>query len=338
MPIDPVRSSYIGVFLENILYGFYLAVFLESCIILARKQKSRNLKQMFVLGTAIALFIFITLRCAIDIAQCIYNIQDGVLVLDALNNTRGVITNLCWCIATLIADMFIIFRTFIVWKKNYWITLLPFLLLLANTGVVIWSMYSFVSFNPATDVFSQITITIDIFLYLTLFTNVLCTGLISYKIFNVRRNVAGVMSGSGNNHSDGVTSRIITIIVESAAVYTLLLVAQLIANSVRSYVTYLLIDMTPPTIGLVFSYIIIRVSRGSSYGDSSGRVDTSLSRDRGNFELSGTRGGRSGVRSEVQVRLERVTVQHSDREIGSEVGSKDELETRSNKYGDATVV
>lgn len=80
------------------------------------------------------------------------------------------------------------------------------------------------------------------------------------------------------------------------------------------------------------------MSRGSSYGDSSGRVDTSLSRDRGNFELSGTRGGRSGVRSEVQVRLERVTVQHSDREIGSEVGSKDELETRSNKYGDATVV
>lgn len=37
-------------------------------------------------------------------------------------------------------------------------------------------MYSLVSFNPATDVFSEITITIDIFLYLTLFTNVLCTG------------------------------------------------------------------------------------------------------------------------------------------------------------------
>ncbi|KAJ7806865.1 hypothetical protein B0H14DRAFT_3767334, partial [Mycena olivaceomarginata] len=310
MAIDPVRSSYIGVFLENILYGFYLAVFLESCIILARKQKSRNLKQMFVLGTAISLFIFITMRCAIDIAQCIYNIrEDGVLVLDALNNTRGVITNLCWCIATLIADLFIIFRTFIVWKKNYWITILPFLLLLANTGVVI----------------CEITITIDIFLYLTLFTNVLCTAPLQASSLIKSSTCAGTSLESclaaATFTQDGVTSRIITIIVESAAVYTLLLVAQLIANSLRSYVTYLLIDMTPPTIvstlyslqglktylrisaalqGLVFSYIIIRVSRGSSYGDSSGRVDTSLSRDRGNFELSGTRGGRSGVRSEVQ--------------------------------------
>jgi hypothetical protein len=81
------------VFLENILYGkpaprvksrnpdphqfsgFYLAVFLESCIILARKQKSRNLKQMFVLGTAIALFIFITLvGRPFTQAYCIFDI------------------------------------------------------------------------------------------------------------------------------------------------------------------------------------------------------------------------------------------------------------------------
>lgn len=85
-----------------------------------------------------------------------------------------------------------------------------------------------------------------------------------------------------------------------------------------------------------FSYIIIRVSRGSSYGDTSGRVDTSLSRERGNnFELSQTRNGRLGTRSEVQVRLERVTIQHSDRDI--DIGSKDE-ETNSNKYPDASVV
>ncbi|KAJ7806854.1 hypothetical protein B0H14DRAFT_3882215 [Mycena olivaceomarginata] len=276
---DSVRSSFTGVFLENVLYGFYLAVFTESCIILARKQKSQNLKQMYVMGTAIALFIFITMRCVIDMVQCILNIQGGVLVIGAPNNTRGILTNACWCVATLIADFFIIFRTFIVWKKNYWITILPFLLWLANFGVTVWSMYSFVSFDPATDLFSEISITIDIFIYLTLFTNVLCTGLISFKIFTVRRNVAGVTSGS--SRPDDVTSRIITIIVESAAVYTLLLIAQLVANSLDSYVTYILIDMTPPTIGLVFSYIIIRVSRGSAYGDSSGRIDTSLSRERG---------------------------------------------------------
>ncbi|KAJ7113392.1 hypothetical protein C8R44DRAFT_881714 [Mycena epipterygia] len=90
---------------------------------------------------------------------------------------------------------------------------------------------------------------------------------------------------------------------------------------------------TPATIGLVFSYIIIRVSRGSSYGDTTGRVDTSLSRDRNNFELSQTRNGRSGTRSEVQVKLERVVVQHND--VDSE--SRDD-DSNSKKYPDASMV
>ncbi|KAJ7806862.1 hypothetical protein B0H14DRAFT_2610149 [Mycena olivaceomarginata] len=109
-------------------------------------------------------------RCVIDMVQCILNIfnahwvflEGGVLVIGAPNNTRGILTNVCWCVATLIADFFIIFRMFIVWKKNYWIMILPFLLWLANFGVTIWSMYSFVSFDPTTDLFNEISITIDI--------------------------------------------------------------------------------------------------------------------------------------------------------------------------------
>ncbi|KAF8172557.1 hypothetical protein K438DRAFT_1981405 [Mycena galopus ATCC 62051] len=333
MSSNAERDSYVGAFLESILYGFYLSVFLESCVILWRKQQMRNIKQMYVLSTTIALFIFITMRCVLDIIPRITSIQGTELVFGAPNSTTGIITNTCWFIATLIADSFIIFRTFIVWKKNYWVIIIPVLLWLANFGISVWSIYVFVTYNPDESVFTEIDLTVDFFIYLTLVTNVLCTGLISFKIFTVRRNVAGAISGG---RSDGVTSRIITIVVESAAVYTLLLIAQLIANSLGSFVTYILIDMTPATIGLVFSYIIIRVSRGSSYGDSSGRIDTSLSRERANnYELSGTRGGRTGMRSEVQVRLERVTVQHSDRDITE---SKDEEETTSNKYPDVSVV
>ncbi|KAJ7336887.1 hypothetical protein DFH08DRAFT_964846 [Mycena albidolilacea] len=147
-------------------------------------------------------------------------------------------------------------------------------------------------------IFGKLVTTVDVFIYLTLFTNLLCTGLISYKIFTVRRNVSGAMSSRSDG---GVTSRIITIIVESAAVYTLLLVAQLIANNLDSY--------TPPTIGLVFSLPYHPCGSTETISSS------------------------AGMRSEVQVRLERVTIQHHD----VETTSKDE-ETASNKYGNSSVV
>ncbi|KAF8207409.1 hypothetical protein K438DRAFT_1962334 [Mycena galopus ATCC 62051] len=242
-------SRPISVCLETILYGFYLSVFMESCVILAR-----NAKKMYILGTASTLFIFITIHCILDIARYVISIQDTGVVLEPPNGTIVITAHICWCVVTLIADLFLIFRTFIVWEKNYWVITLPSLVFLANFGVSVWSLYSVVAFNPNT-MFSEIAYAVDVIICLTLFTNVLCTGLISYRIFSIWRNVAGNFSG------------IITMIVESAAVYTLLLIAQLIANALGSFISVLLMALVPSTVGLVFSYIIIRVSRGSSYGD-----------------------------------------------------------------------
>ncbi|KAF8133553.1 hypothetical protein K438DRAFT_1998020 [Mycena galopus ATCC 62051] len=243
------RVAYLGVFLETILYGFYLSVFIESCVILTRKAK-----KMYVLGTAITLFIFITMHCILDIARYVIYIQDTGIMLEPLNGTKMMAVHICWCVVTLIADLFLIFRTFIVWEKNYWVITLPLLLFLANFAVSVWSLYSLVTFNPKT-MFREISYTVGVIIYLTLFTNVLCTGLISYRILSIRRNFAGKFSG------------IITTIIESAAAYTLLLIAQLIANSLGTVISVILAYLAPPTVGLVFSYIIIRVSRGSSYGD-----------------------------------------------------------------------
>ncbi|KAJ6588636.1 hypothetical protein B0H19DRAFT_1057783 [Mycena capillaripes] len=149
-----------------------------------------------------------------------------------------------------------------------------------------WLIYSITKFDPNTPVFGAIIKSINVFIYLTLFTN--------------------LVSGS-SGRSDGVTSKIVSVIVESVSLATL--------SSTVDFEPVLTLSQTHATI---FSYIIIRVSRGSSYGDSSGNVaNTSLNRERANsqtFELSQTRNNRSGIRSEMQVRLERDTVQQNDLE------------------------
>ncbi|KAJ7485673.1 hypothetical protein FB451DRAFT_62894 [Mycena latifolia] len=337
MAIGPgTKESYIGVFLENIVYGVYLSVFIECCVLLRRKQQA-NAKQIYVVVTTILMFILITMRCVIDTIRCIVAFNNDGIDFGPPNTTMGIITNACWFFVTAVADAFIIFRTFIVWKRNWFVIILPSMLFLANFASSLWLIYSIIKFDPNTPVFGEITKSVNAFIYLTLFTNIICTGLISFRIFSVRRNVAGIISGSSGGRSDGVTTKIVSIIVESAAIYTLLLIGQLITNRLGSFVNYIVVNCTPATIGLVFSYIIIRVSRGSSYGDSSGNVaNTSLSRERANtqtFELSQTRNPRSGTRSEVQVRLERVTHQHSD----VDSTSKDD-ESNIAKYADPSVV
>ncbi|KAJ6459736.1 hypothetical protein C8R47DRAFT_1161817 [Mycena vitilis] len=332
MPIAPgTEESYIGVFLENIVYGVYLSVFIECSLLLWRKQKSRNVKHIYVITTSVLMFILITMRCVIDTIRCIVAFRNDGLDFGPPNTTMGTITNACWFFVTAVADAFIIFRTFIVYKKNYYVIILPTLLFLGNLSSSIWLIVSIIRFDPNEPVFGEITKSVNAFIYLTLFTNVLCTGLISFRILSVRRSVAGIVQND-------LTTKVVSVIVESAAFYTLLLIAQLITNRLGSFVNYIVVDCTPPAIGLVFSYIIIRVSRGSSYGDSSGGVgvDTSLSRDRANgqaYELSQSR-NRSGTRTEpVQVRLERTTVQKSDMDIASQKDSESNM--HMGKYSEA---
>ncbi|KAJ7176245.1 hypothetical protein C8R43DRAFT_1230408 [Mycena crocata] len=326
------RESYIGVFLENIVYGLYLSVFIETCVLLARKYRNRSAKQIYMVGTTILMFILITMRCVIDTVRCIVAFKNDDLSFGPPNTTMGIVTNACWFFVTAVADAFIIFRTWIVWNKKWYIIVLPSLLFVANFGSSIWLIHAIMVFDPNTPIFGDITKSVNAFIYLTLFTNVTCTCLISYRLFSVRRGVSGMVTKSIGRTDVG--SRITTIIVESAAVYTLLLIGQLITNRLGSFTNYIIVNCTPAAIGLVFSYIIIRVSRGSSYGDSSGNVDTSLSRERGpnQFELSQTRNNLSGTRSQVQVRLETVTHHHSD------LDSVHKDDSNSGKYPDGSVV
>ncbi|KAJ7435901.1 hypothetical protein B0H11DRAFT_2256688 [Mycena galericulata] len=95
---------------------------------------------------------------------------------------------------------------------------------------------------------------------------------------------------SAAGHSKSIN--IISILVESATMYTLFLAGALISDGLNSYVSYIMVDCIPPTIGLVFSYIIIRVSRGTSYGEDSRMHPSTVTRGQSNnsnthtFELS----------------------------------------------------
>ncbi|KAJ7105221.1 hypothetical protein C8R44DRAFT_886717 [Mycena epipterygia] len=70
--------------------------------------------------------------------------MDNVRSIVALNNPGldfgppnsiiGIYVSACWARATGVADAFIIFRTFIVWNRNWFVIILPSLFFLGNIG------------------------------------------------------------------------------------------------------------------------------------------------------------------------------------------------------------
>ncbi|KAJ7082576.1 hypothetical protein C8R44DRAFT_822914, partial [Mycena epipterygia] len=259
------------------------------------------MKNTYIMVTIFLMFLFITARCVIDNFRCIIALDNIGLDFGPPNTTLGVLTNTCWALATAVADAFVIFRTFTVWNRNWFVIILPSMLFLGYVGTAIWLVVAFIKYDPMIETIFSLDQPVTGFLVLSLCTNLLCTGLISFRIFYFHREVFGVLSPGSD------VTRVISVIVESAAIYTLLLTASLITNSRGSYVNYILFDCTPPTIGLVFSYIIIRVRRGTSYGESteskSITIDSQGRQSGPPFEIGSNRNVRSGTQSEVQVRL-----------------------------------
>ncbi|KAK6988055.1 hypothetical protein R3P38DRAFT_2661090 [Favolaschia claudopus] len=253
MPIVPgTRESYIGVFLENIIYGVYLSVFVE-CFTLVANKKTRGIKHMYLMATTVIMFILITMRCVIDTFRCVAAFDGTDLDFGAPNSPLGILTNACWALVTPVADIFIVFRTYIVWGYDWRVVILPALLSLANLGTGALVIAALIEAGDQNSAISSSKVdSLNAFISLSLCTNVVCTGLIAFRIVQVHRQVSWMVASNARRSSESL--RVLSIIVESAAIYTLLLIATLITDHLDGFVSFILINCVSchvPTVKIV---------------------------------------------------------------------------------------
>ncbi|KAJ7458189.1 hypothetical protein FB451DRAFT_1406500 [Mycena latifolia] len=329
------REALIGSVMEVMLYGVYLPI-AANCVVILYRRPKRNL---YLTITFITLFCLITARFIIDTKRTVeaYTQQDrheGVVTYGTPNVLESVLTNSIWATEIAVSDSFIVYRVWVVWGKNWRIALLPALLVLGNIAAGIYTLYLMANFDPAANIFGVLSNAVQIFLYFTLVTNLCCTLLIGVRIWTVRRGTVGMRPQT----SDPVR-RMITVLVESAAGYTLLLIVQIATTATGSYSNFVFLNMTAPTMGIVFSYIILRASEGRAVGDTSATGSNGYPSGgsgparHGVFELRSRLAGedesaRKTLQNGVQIQLERVTHQRVDGvESVQEVASEDKYHT-----------
>ncbi|KAK0191891.1 hypothetical protein F5146DRAFT_484112 [Armillaria mellea] len=257
-------SAYVAAYLSTFLYGAYVVIAYHCSLVLYHRYKTKRL-HMYLLGTHIALFLLITWRCIATTARTLNGVihveVDGTLNLHPPWSTWSLVENSPWVMVTIVADAFLVYRTYIVWMQKYLVIAIPLFLFAADIAMGIYFLVHLADPNATLEELMHV---VTAFAAVTLAANLICAALISFRIWRVRHNISETRQGFDP------LKGVITLVVESAAVYTVILITQIITLGLESYISFVLFDIQCPIIGIVFSMIIIRVSRGQSHGDGAG--------------------------------------------------------------------
>ncbi|KAL1662588.1 hypothetical protein GGF50DRAFT_89905 [Schizophyllum commune] len=341
MPVSSTDAIFFGAFFSSLLYGAYLVVAYECSRVLLRRRKHRSTHKILV-ATHILLFVLVSIRCITVLTRTLVGLRfhiepDGSIDTGALNSPASLLVNTAWLLAILTSDGFIIYRVYVVWRGNKWAILAPAIGWISVAGSGIYLLHSLSTYGPGTDPFQgPLTKSNVAFCAFTLYLNLTATSLIAYRIWSVRRGVHLL-----TEHTRDAVNNLVSILLESAGIYTALLTVHIVLLAVGSLLMYICVDMEAPTIGIVFSSIIIRVSEGTAHGNTSSlgptSGDTSGSAVRARTWNSGGRQWDSGVRQwdsgarqtglghthtqtiDVAIKLETVT--HRDADVDLEEGS-----------------
>jgi hypothetical protein len=244
MPLPQTSSELIGTFVEAVLFGVYWTIFWDCMKVLwSRGLKTGAAWYLFL--TATSLFALVTAHLVVDIDR---NIDAFISsspdphfadkYYAKFSAFKDVFKSALYTTATLLADAFILYRTFIVWGGSYLITIVPFLLFLADIAIGILWTYTVSLVPTGANIFiNELSTRIKIFYTITMCLNILCTALISYKIWRIQSDMTNY-----STRRDNRLTRVIAIIVESGAVYSLLLIILISLWTTSSPVMYIFLN------------------------------------------------------------------------------------------------
>jgi hypothetical protein len=258
-------AAIISTALEGILYGFSVLMFIGTMWALTYKHSMREVNRP-VAAAAVLLLILSTAHIVLDIIRTEYGLvtyrntyQDGPAAYFAdVSQGTYAIKNSIYVLQTLLGDAVAIYRCYVVWQAA-WVIILPGMLWcgVAVTGAL--SVYGD-SQTGSTGIISAV-VTMECmgaFCALTLAANLLSSGLLAYRIWKIERNV------SASRATKVMTTSIMRVVMDSAILYTVALLATVTGSLCSGSGPFLLIDMLTPIIAIAFYMVIIRIAIGKN--------------------------------------------------------------------------
>ncbi|KAI0922509.1 hypothetical protein AcV5_009462 [Taiwanofungus camphoratus] len=159
-------------------------------------------------------------------------------------------------------DMVLIYGCWLVWGRNYYVIILPFLTALAGFACLMETMHLLLTLNPSAPVAPASIVPLGTAGYaLPLCTNVLVTSLIVGRIWFSPRHASALM-GSEKRAVRLTMPDVIKIIVESGALYLVTQLIFVVLFAIKHPAQAIVAVMAVQIYGIAPTLIIIRISLG----------------------------------------------------------------------------
>ncbi|KAI9065285.1 hypothetical protein FKP32DRAFT_1624468, partial [Trametes sanguinea] len=143
-------AALVGFASEAVLWGMYSinsVLFIASLVLLLRRAPTRGLNvPILVLGCA--LFASCTAHFALEFSHYVTTLRDfGVAgFADETNVLVG--ADILISLSDLLGDFVLIYRCWIVWGRNFWVVLLPFLTAVAGFSCIAEVVHLMLTLDP----------------------------------------------------------------------------------------------------------------------------------------------------------------------------------------------
>jgi hypothetical protein len=263
MAIDFSLSELIALSVESFFFGIYFVLFASSVKMLLNKRNTIS-GTTPLLALAGVFGILITWHVLTDAVRLVYAFKRDQAPLGPdlyyanVASCLSLIKTSLYLVITVIFDAFILYRCFIVWDRNCFVILLPFMVFLADIGTGIAAVQDLSGLTKGDTVFIQKQEKITkSFLSSTVAVNGLSTLLIAYRLWTRQCTMRDSRKAFG-------LTREAAIIAESGAIYSITLILVIATYTCQSNSFNVFLDMASPVIGVAFSLIVIRIGEDAT--------------------------------------------------------------------------
>ncbi|KAI9062690.1 hypothetical protein FKP32DRAFT_1723600 [Trametes sanguinea] len=313
--INLERFFVAGDFISGVGYGIHLVLW-SSCALYLWKQRRRNWMMQALLGYISLLFLVETVYSIVQArtVQLVYienrNYSGGPwrYFLDTQNQPVNVIFYACIFITTFLCDAMMLWRNWVIWTAAssgritaYVVNVFPLITLTAS--FVMGTLWTLQSSHPGLSMYSKQPMAYGSAYYtLSLGTNVVLTILIIMRLLTYRR---ALLEHLPSAHSQHYVS-LISIIVESAALYSVFAVAFLVSYSIGAPINQIWLAFAVSAQPLATYLIIYRVADGQGWSSQTLKdTERAVASDFRSFAFkpqSGDEVGGDGIVRELDLR------------------------------------
>jgi len=259
MAISDSTADLIGVVLASLAYGAYLVILPHTIIVLNRRRMQSVAPPVWLWVATLLIFVLTTMFFVAELQRVVNGFEQPdtaqVLILNSTNASNQ-IKVLCFTLLIIVTDFIIVYRTYVIWNRNILVSILPLALLGTDIALAIWlEVQQRITPGGVAAINASVTSKIKYFYGITLCLNVICAGLISWRILRIRRALR-----TDDSRLSGLKQAAV-IIIESASVYCTFLIALIAVDAMGGYDLLIFGDMLPPVMAVVFSLVIVRASK-----------------------------------------------------------------------------